>query len=73
MIVYTSEGCAPCIVMKKRLIDAEIKFTEIDKHSVTFIDVTPTTVICLEGKEISRWVGSKTKEEIAALIKEHCK
>ena len=71
---FTATWCTPCQVFKPIM-----KEIEKEGHSIQFIDIdhdendlmekyhiqaVPTTVFEVDGKEINRFTGPKTKQEV---------
>ena len=75
---FTASRCGPCKFFKPTKEEIEI-----EGHSVQFIDVdhdendltekygiqaVPTTIIEVNGKEISRFTGPKPKQEVLDIL-----
>ncbi len=70
ILVFTKSGCPPCSALKPIISEFE---------NVTFLDAVenmdkyrlrqaPTTVFIKEGKEVSRFIGVRSKEEIEQIL-----
>ena len=74
LIYFTAAWCTPCKMFKPIM-----KEIEREGHSIQFIDIdhdendlmekyniqsVPTTIIEVNGKEINRFIGPKSKQEV---------
>lgn len=71
--VFKAAWCGPC-----KTLEPTLKELENDGHKISYIDVdenkeeavnfgvrgVPTTIVLKDGKESTRLVGNKSKEEI---------
>jgi thioredoxin 1 len=83
LIVFSAEWCGPCKVLKPNLENAEE--TLIGKIEIIKADISeneestkefeirniPTCVLVENGKEIARFHGVKTTEDIKKFLEEH--
>ena len=71
---FTASWCGPCKMFKPILKEIEregysIQFIDIDHDENDLTDkyniqAVPTTIIEVNGKEINRFTGSKSKQEV---------
>ena len=67
VIVCTMEKCSPCALWKANLTEWGIKY--FLRGESADISHYPTTIIVCGGKEICRFSGMKTKQELAEMLK----
>ena len=73
IIVFTSTNCSPCQILKKELelfenIEYINVMEDLDKALDFQVRKSPTTVILKDDKEVGRFVGFKTKQEITSYL-----
>ena len=83
LIVFSAEWCGPCKVLKPNLENAEEKLegkvkmikADISENEVSTkefgIRNIPTCVLIENGKEIARFHGVKSSEDIKKFLEEH--
>ena len=82
LVLFSAEWCAPCKVLKPQLELVEKQFTEKYKFLRADIEINisntrkfgikniPTVVLIEDGKEITRFVGSKNPLQIIKILEE---
>ena len=83
LLDFYADWCGPCVVMKPVLEELEkemastVKITKIDvdqkqeeasKYGVMSI---PTYVILKDGKEVDRFIGSTSKQDVVSKLNAH--
>ena len=83
LVDFYADWCGPCVAMKPIIEDLEkemagtVKITKIDvdqkqeeasKYGVMSI---PTYVILKDGKEVDRFIGANSKEDVVSKLNAH--
>ena len=70
---FVSVNCSPCQMLKKELEGFDnVQYINVMEDFDTTLEFqvrkSPTTIILKEGKEVGRFVGFKTKQEITSYL-----
>ncbi len=68
IVFFSNESCGTCKIEKKTLDEMGVKYVQGSGDKNAGIQYYPTIVILVDGKEVSRIVGNKSKEELKKLL-----
>ncbi len=69
LVLYSKAECGPCKILKATLAEMNLKYVDGAGAANAGIEFYPTLVVLVDGKEIFRIVGNRSKDELVRMLR----